>query len=33
MATTLTLKDVLTRLTTEGELYEKLPDQIGKAHV
>ena len=27
MATTLTLKDVLTRLTTEGELYEKLPDQ------
>src|SRR3970040_1366140 len=26
MATTLTLKDVLTRLTTEGELYEKLPD-------
>ncbi|HWT83855.1 MAG TPA: AmmeMemoRadiSam system radical SAM enzyme [Candidatus Methylomirabilis sp.] len=28
MATaTFTLKDVLTRLTTEGELYEKLPDQ------
>ena len=27
MATTLTLKDVLTRLTTEGELYEKLSDQ------
>ncbi len=26
-AATLTLKDVLTRLTTEGELYEKLPDQ------
>jgi len=27
MATTLTLKDVLTRLTTEGELYEKLPGE------
>jgi pyruvate formate lyase activating enzyme len=27
MATGLTLKDVLTRLTTEGELYERLPDQ------
>lgn len=27
MATTLTLKDVLDRLTTEGELYEKLPEQ------
>jgi len=26
MANALTLKDVLTRLTTEGELYEKLPD-------
>jgi pyruvate formate lyase activating enzyme len=26
-ATALTLKDVLTRLTAEGELYEKLPDQ------
>jgi len=25
MATTLTLKYVLARLTTEGELYEKLP--------
>lgn len=27
MAATLTLKDVLDRLTTAGELYEKLPDQ------
>ncbi len=27
MATTVTLKDVLSRLTAEGELYEKLPDQ------
>ena len=27
MATTLTLKDVLARLTVEGELYEKLPGE------
>ena len=27
MTATLTLKDVLDKLTTEGELYEKLPDQ------